>query len=121
VPNKTNHSSIHELKQIQNYLLIKPDALILLNGCYNSFFMEILHLLLINLFITVLAFIINIKQAPSPYYMKKAIVDFLICSIPFINLSYIVYTFFEFIIDKISGVIKLPNEKINSFLNMRLK
>ena len=37
--NKPNHSSTHELKQIQNNLLIKPDALILLNGCYNSFFM----------------------------------------------------------------------------------
>lgn len=82
--------------------------------------METKILISIYLFISLIAFVINYKMAKPPYFVKKALIDLLICLTP-LNIPYVMYFVIENIVDLIQENIKIPYEKIDSFLNRRLK
>ena len=82
--------------------------------------METSILISIYLIISSIAFVINYRKTESPYYVKKALEDLILCLTP-LNFLVVVYFTIEFIVDLIQENIKIPYGKINLFLNRRLK
>lgn len=75
---------------------------------------KFLFITVINFLISLIAFYVNYKAVESEYLIRDALRDFFLCSIPFINIMFLISE----IIDLISEMLK---GKFKRFLHTRLK
>ena len=75
---------------------------------------EFLIILAINFLLSLIAFYINYKSVEKGYLLRTALFEFLLCSIPCINIIFIISEIIDYICPNIS-------EKFNGFLDKKVK